>query len=603
MKRALIALLLVIAAPTAAWADELDSVVGRYLAWRGGPAFERLRTIESKGRMEIAGLSGTIHYRLGSDGLSRTEADFGVVKALDVIVPDGGFSLNHSGQLEKVSAVAREAARRRMLIEFGDAVRGQGGVRRELLADETLDGKSWDVLRLTFGDGTTWDLFLDPATGAAHGARVVENKIRRFESYEDWRLVDGVRMPFRTSMKSELASSSALIQLDSVTLNGTFAAALFERPAEVRKATFADGATTTGWIDFEFFNNNRIFFPARVNGVDTVVILDSGAESTVFDTRFAEKAGLKPQGAVTAMGTGGTSTAGLIRGVTIKVGNLSLNDLTVASIDLAQIEKAVGHEMPVILGKEIFTQLVVDIDFENRRIAFSDPAGFTPPAGAAQVPITAVDGLRAVPVSIEGRPPALFDFDLGNGTALLIFPSYAAAEKLLEGRPQSTGLGGAVGGIREDRVAVINSLSFAGVTFTGVPTSFPPPGPSAVDSDHTQGNLGLPVLSRFRLITDYPQDRLYLVPGKDAARPFDRDRLGLSLSMTGETFTVRYVARGGPAEAAGFKQGDVLTLVDGKPTSGWTRETLSRLRFDPRAEVSFRMADGLVRTVKLGTFY
>ena len=603
MTRALIALLFVIAAPATAWADELDAVVGRYLAWRGGPAYAQLRTIEATGRMEIAGLAGPIRYRLDRDGRSRNEADFGVVKALDVVTPEGGFSLNQSGQIETLSAVAREQARRTALLEFGDAVRGKGGVKRELLPDESLDGKTWDVVRLTFADGTTYDLFLDPTSGAAHGARIVENRIKRFESYQDWRTVAGVRMPFRTAVKSELEGSSALIQLEAVTLNADFAAALFERPAEVRKAVFAGGVSSTGWIDFEFFNNNRIFFPAKVNGVDTVVILDSGAESTVFDTRFTEKVGLKPQGAVTAMGTGGTSTAGLIGGVTIQVGNLSLTDLTVASIDLAAIEKAIGHELPVILGKEIFTQLIVDIDFENRRIAFSDPAGYRPPAGAAQIPITAVDGLRAVPVSIEGRAPVLFDFDLGNGTPLLVFPSYAAAEKLLEGRPQSTGLGGAVGGMREDKVAVIRRLEFGGAVFTDVPTAFPPPGPSAVDSDHTRGNLGLPILSRFRLITDYPQDRLYLVPAGDAARPFDRDRLGLNLTLTGETFTVRYVAKGGPAEAAGFKQGDVLTLIDGKPTGGWTRETLNRLRFDPRDELTFRMADGTVRTVQLGTFY
>lgn len=602
MKRALIALLLIVVAPATAWADDLDAVAGRYLAWRGGAAYDRLKTIDAEGRMEVSGLSGPIRFRLDRAGRSRGEADFGVVKSLDVVTPDGGFSLNQSGQLEAVSPVAREEAARTLLLEFGDAVRGKGAERR-LLADETRDGKTWDVLRLTFGGGATWDLFLDPATGALHGARITENRIERFEAYEDWRTVDGVRLPFRTVSTSQIASSNARIQLDRVTLNAPFETALFEAPKVARKAVFAGGAKSTGWIEFEFFNNNRIFFPAKVNGVDTIVILDSGAESTVFDDCFVAKVGLKPQGQVTAMGTGGTSTAGLISGVTIQVGNLSLNDLTVASIDLAAIEKAIGHEMPVILGKEIFTQLIVDIDFEGRRIAFHDPEGYRPPAGATLAPITPVDGLRAVPVSIEGRAPVLFDFDLGNGTPLLVFPSYAAAEKLLEGRPQSTSLGGAVGGVREDRLALIQRLDFGGVTFTGVPTSFPPPGPSAVDSDHTNGNLGLPILSRFRLITDYPQDRLYLIPGKDAARPFERDRLGLSLTLAGDKLTVRYVAKGSPAETAGFKQGDVLSLADGKPAGQWTRETLSHLRYDPRPEMSFTMADGSVRTVKLTTFY
>ena len=41
----------------------------------------------------------------------------------------------------------------------------------------------------------------------------------------------------------------------------------------------------------------------------------------------------------------------------------------------------------------------------------------------------ATGSIRAVPLSVEGREPVLFDFDTGNGGALIIYPAYAEAEE------------------------------------------------------------------------------------------------------------------------------------------------------------------------------
>ena len=55
------------------------------------------------------------------------------------------------------------------------------------------------------------------------------------------------------------------------------------RPAAVHKGVFAGGAASTDWIDIEFYAGNRIYFPAKVNGHDVVVLLDSGAETSAID--------------------------------------------------------------------------------------------------------------------------------------------------------------------------------------------------------------------------------------------------------------------------------------------------------------------------------
>ena len=90
-------------------------------------------------------------------------------------------------------------------------------------------------------------------------------------------------------------------------------------------------------------------------------------------------------------------------------------------------------------------------------------------------------------------------------------------------------------------------------------------------------NLGLPLLSRFRLLAaDYRQDGLWLAPDPAAeARPFERERSGVAATLNGGRLLVVFVAPGSPAEAAGLHAGQAITKVDGRSiaelarTTGW----------------------------------
>ena len=78
--------------------------------------------------------------------------------------------------------------------------------------------------------------------------------------------------------------------------------------------------------------------PCVVNGVETELLLDSGAGITVLDKSFADEIGLegrKPE--ITARGTSGTQAASLVGGVNITLGDVELKDLTVAIIDLERV--------------------------------------------------------------------------------------------------------------------------------------------------------------------------------------------------------------------------------------------------------------------------
>jgi hypothetical protein len=586
-------------------ADPLADLVDRYVAWRGGPAFEHLSTVHVRAKLESAGLSGVAESWVARDGRQRGVVDLGVVRQTQVISPASSWDTTPSGQIQDVSDADLKSARRDTALEFADALRGRDGAHPVLAANETLNGRLWAVVRITFGDEDVYDVFLDPKTGEIGGERRTENRRVRTETFSDWRVVDGVRMPFLIADKTDVPGGDSTALVTEVELNQTFDDKLFARPGAVHRATFRAGATSSGWIAFEFFDGDRIYFPARVNGHDTIVLLDSGAETSVIDRAYARAIGLKGQGGVPMMGSGGTDTASLIPGVKIEVGTMTLSDLTIAGADIEAVGKRMGHPLPFVLGDEVFNELAVDIDFAGRRIAFRDPAHLDKPDGAREVPLRLTQGIRSVPVSIEGGAPIQVDFDIGNGSPLLIYPAYYEKTGMLAGRRTSQALGGAIGGFHAQTMATVKRLTFAGVDFDNVPTDFPPATNSAVNVNVAQGNLGLPVIERFRVVADFPHDRLWLTPDPTSiAAPFRRDRLGMSMSERGEDLVVEFVAPGSPAEAAGFKTGERVTLIDRKPRSAWPGESLRALGGEaPGTAVEFTLSTGEERRLKLADYF
>ncbi|QSQ17107.1 retropepsin-like aspartic protease [Myxococcus landrumensis] len=593
--------------PTASKADALESLVARHLAWRGGEAFARLESIHSKGKSTIGGLHGPIESWSHREGRTRMEADYGVMRDAMAVTAEGGWKVNPSGQVEDASPTDARDARHRVALDFGTALRGGAGAKLAAQPDEQRDGRAWKVVRVTFGDEDLYDLFLDDADGALHGLRIREDNVTRFVRLGDWRQVQGVRMPFLEEEFTDNVDSDSRTVVEALEVNVPLAPEVFARPEDTRKATFAKGRRSTGFMPFEFFNENRVYIPAQVNGRATPVLLDSGAAMTVVDAAYARELGLKVQGQIAAVGSGGQAQAQFASGVDITLGDLRLTGLTVVVIDLAEVARQIGHPLPVILGKEAFNQLVVDVDFPNRRIAFHESASFKAPPRAVRLPLVeSAGGQRAVQLSIEGRPAVPVLFDVGNGGALSLFPAYWQQADLLKGRRSSKTLSGAVGGLRERDVAILKSIEFAGVTLRNVPTVFDDAGNSISTSDRLAGNVGLAVLARFRMITDYATDTLMLVPDARALRqPFRRDRSGLIAIPSEGRLVVKMVAPGSPAAATGWTQGDEIVAVDGKAIApDYSSTNLAQWRYRAAGQtVVLTLKDGSKRRLTLSDYY
>jgi PDZ domain len=364
-----------------------------------------------------------------------------------------------------------------------------------------------------------------------------------------------------------------------------------KNPTASQTAIFKSGTFSSGWIAFTAYTNFGIYLPVTVNGHEGMALLYGGPSN--IDKNFVAAASLP------AATEGGGSVAGL----EVRVGDLTLQNATAAPADLqAQVFDARILRHPVIfrLGEEVFNQVVVDIDYAHHRVAFLDPKAVTKPAAAVEVPLIELDGERVVPLSINGAVPAQFELELGNAIGpLLVTPAYAHSQKLLEAHAASQRLSGPF----VETVVSVDRLSFAGIDFAHVPIAFVPD--TELPPASITGGVGLPLLSKFRLILDYSRDHLYAIPNTAAIKkPIEKDRIGLLLDKKSTDLSVIFVSPHSPAEAAGFKKGDKIALIDGKPFDAWPTPAIVGFQMaDPGTTHIFSMADGTVRRIKAADFF
>ncbi len=247
---------------------------------------------------------------------------------------------------------------------------------------------------------------------------------------------------------------------------------------------------------------DRLYVPARINGVATEAVLDSGAEATVLDDDFARRIGTGKGRAVTARGSGGEAKAELVTGATIEAVGQRLDDRTVGVLDLDDVGKRLfGRRLDAIVGRELFDAARLRIDIEGGQIAAI--SRLARPQGA-RLTLKLHRGIETVPIRVEGAAVRA-DFDLGNGSDMLIGRAFAQRKGLLL-RAGPAERGGGIGGEVKRRVVMLKTVRLGGLRFRNVRAAIDEQ-PGAADA-----NVGVKLLRRFRIVTDFKQRAVWLQP-------------------------------------------------------------------------------------------
>jgi hypothetical protein len=589
-------LCLFLSLPSSTHAADPQEILARAKAASGGAAWDAVRTLHVKVRIETGGLTGTAEswedvrggrfvdtYQLGpatgAEGYDGTKS----------WSRDASGTITQSDSGDDREGSVNEAYRRSLSYWYPDRRQGaitDGGERRE-------GDRTFHVLRITPAGGRPFDMWFDAATGLLD--RTVEKaaKETRTTSFSDYRETGGLQLPYSQRVTNGDVKFDQVITYESYGINPEVEAAQFEVP-RVRTDDFsiAGGATSTT-LPFELINNH-IYVDARINGRPLRLMLDTGGFNALTPPTV-ESLGLKSEGSFEARGTGEkTESFGLTHIGEVQVGDATVRNQVFYVLPFKDLDQVEGVPLPGLLGFEVFKRFVVRIDYAARRLTLILPEAFAAPKGATPVAFTFDEMTPQVEGKLDGIP-GKFTIDTGSRSSLDVNRPFAEKNGLFD-RPGAkiealTGWG--VGGGGRGLLIRPGLLELGAVRLPAPVTSISLQKKGSLTDPYLAGNVGGGVLRRFTVTFDYQKQQIWLEPNAAYAQEDVWDRSGLWINRTGDGYRIEDVVKESPAAAAGLKVGDLILSLNGrKATDLPLAEARQILKSEPGTRVRLQVRSG-----------
>jgi Aspartyl protease/PDZ domain len=388
----------------------------------------------------------------------------------------------------------------------------------------------------------------------------------------------------------------AVVSLFAALACGRAAATPVAPPAGSPPAPAAASPEPIDTLPLDLLFGRMPFVEVRVAGSPPLTFnLDTGADGELLNARWARELGLRVENARTVEQPGGAIEMGFVRRVSLSIGRVVLRDHTLETAPLSFLEPFVAHRLDGLLGHGFLSSHIVEIDYPNRKLRVYAPTAALPVGprqAAVPLEIGTIDAFVRVRIGREGKSPvdAKLELDTGSFEGLGLSGAFVDRHAIVSpAQPRvplpGLAIGGETSGYRT-RVPWVEVGRFRiARPVIGVVTSEKSDPAASVG-----GTLGADILTRFKVILDYPHRRMILEPGPELERPSEADMIGLLFVASGPEFkqlSVHSVTAGSPAERAGLRAGDRILTVDGTPVADVPLERLWRLSFEAGRSVKF----------------
>ncbi len=592
----------------AAPAAQAGAALSGFEAASGGARWRRVTTLRFDGTLKAGGLSG--EFKAGVDlasGRSFDDYRLGPVDGADGFDGTQVWERDPGGEVAALDTPeSLQRARTQAWLDSRSYwFPGRIAASYANVTTRKLDGKSYRVIEARPAGGQPVTLWI--AVDSHLLTRIVQHQDADIATtvLEDYRRVDGLRLPFR--IVTDLTDAAGRtdprrrteIVFAAIRVNATIADAEFSMPAMAPSAHIdaADGRTSVG---FDLVNNH-IYVDGAIDGKPARLLVDTGGVN-LLTPAAAAKFGLEGAGKLAAGGTGEErADLGFARAKEVRVGAAALAGPTFFIIDLGALPRIEGVEFDGLVGYEIFRRFAVEIDYEHRRLTLIEPAAFTPPVGAAALDFRIAERIPVISAELDGMPVEL-SVDTGARDSLTLNSPFVRDHDLVARYAAAaegvTGWG--VGGPARARPARFGVLKLGGLEVGGIAGALFTGDKGSFASRDQAGNLGAGVLRRFTVSFDYAHRKMYLAPNAEFGKPDYFDRSGLWLFADGDALRVVDVARGSAAEHAGILVDDRVTEIGGaavstRSLSDWRRQ-LREQNAGTALAIRFRRADQILAT-------
>jgi hypothetical protein len=343
-------------------------------------------------------------------------------------------------------------------------------------------------------------------------------------------------------------------------------------------------------IPFEF-TGNLVYLTAYPDGSRPLrFILETGAGMTGVDRATARELGLRTVGEVPVSGADEKSVNVQIAELPeLRLGGLTLPRLPVAVHSFERIQAHAGRRFDGLLGFDVLSRFVNEIDYAGRRLRLHDTLTFRYTGFGEKLAFRLDLNLVHVPARIHqpGRRPLDGEFVVDTGAGGrngLVFAAPFVAQHGLPAPGQHTlavwaaGLG--ISGAVSAEIGYIEGLDLGALRLTRPVALFSRDRRGFLSWPGRAGVIGNEILRRARIILDYSRRELILEKNERWEDPFEFDMSGLTLSAEGDgldVVRVTQVVEGSPAAEAGIRSGDVIAAVNGHPAGGFRLHRLREL--------------------------
>lgn len=325
--------------------------------------------------------------------------------------------------------------------------------------------------------------------------------------------------------------------------------------------------------------NNLVVVPVILNDVLPLkFIVDTGVRTAILTQKaFSDILQLPYSRKYSISGPGGEK---LIDAYVTNNVSLSLPGVTgkghallVLEEDYLELRNYLGTDVHGILGYELFSRFIVKIDYEKKIMTLILPDKFHPRKKFQELPMLVEDTkpfiLTTLNISPSNSMTAKLLMDTGASHGLMLEPS--SDERIrVPLTTVSTVIGRGLGGVITGKTGRIESLKLGEYTLDHILANFPDPN-SYMDTlkstlTFRHGTVGGEILSRFTVIFNFPQGKMYLKKNSSFNKKFYFNLSGIDLKARGSNlnvFEVSEVRKQSPADKVGIQQGDIVISVNG----------------------------------------
>src|SRR5687768_11264945 len=297
--------------------------------------------------------------------------------------------------------------------------------------------------------------------------------------------------------------------------------------------------------------NNLIVVPVVLNGaLPLKFILDTGVRTAILTEKtFTDILNLSYSRKYSISGPGGEQIidAYITNNVSLELPGVTGRGhaLLVLGEDYLELRNYLGTDVHGILGYELFSRFIIEVDYDKKVLTLSVPTRFRKKGKYQSIPIKIEDTKPYVTTSVvlaDGTQlTAKLLVDSGASHGLMLEPTSDPRIQVPDSTVSSV-IGRGLGGEITGKVGRIESIRLGTYEIEDAIANFPDPN-SYFDSlklgtTQRNGAIGGEVLSRFTVIFNFPKEEMYIKKNSSFKKKFHYNLSGLTIKAKGSRLNV-----------------------------------------------------------------